>query len=712
MKYLWILLFCLPSVTFALDEVNEEKAERLKALLALKIEELGDVSVKLDDVFDIFDGLLKKQKVKLASGISQSTATAPASTSVITAQDIEAMGARSLEEILETVPGLHVSLSDIRFEPLYDVRGMHSANNYEILMMVNGVPIKSVIDGSRGVWMPPPVQLIQRIEVIRGPGSALYGADAVSGVINIITKTAEDVKGTEIGGRVGSFQTYQTWLLHGSRWNGLDIALSLDYLNTDGHQETIYQDTQTLFDHAAGTHLSQTPGKAYLHRQQLNVHGAVGQEHWQLSFDWSHIPQMGAGLGSTLVISPEENHETDQYQVTALYYHPQFTEHWEVTTRLDYQDSSEVWLSSYLARPGTIQDNEFLPYGSPYNIGLYQRHTRLDLSGQYRGFQNHTFSLGIGYAYLDLHDVSGSLYANPQEPVMVDIEKLGLELIPENIRQNSYAFIQDNWKIAPDWELTAGIRYDWYSDFDATTNPRLALVWQTMPRLATKLLYSSAFRAPSFAEMYTPQNDILVGNRNLKAETSHSIELAFDYRARDVLNVTLNLFHYQVQDKILRRFIGQGANSIYMFDNMGTLDGDGIEIENRWKINHKSSVLFNYAYTQVKTEGSDEAGNYPHHQIFLRYDWLIGNHWFLDARLNWVADRDRPAGDVRTPLKDYTELDLTFRYKDNSQKTPWEFAIGGRNLLDQDRRESGDPRLIGDYPKAGREFFGEVRYKF
>lgn len=712
MKYLSILLFCLPCVTLALGEVNEEKEERLKALLALKIEELGEISVKLDDVFDIFDGLLKKQKVKLASGISQSIATAPASTSVITAQDIEAMGARSLEEILETVPGLHVSLSDIRFEPFYDVRGMHSANNYEILLMVDGVPIKSIVDGSRGVWMPPPVQFIQRIEVIRGPGSALYGADAVSGVINIITKIADDVKGTEIGGRVGSFQTYQTWLLHGSHWNGLDVALSLDYVNTNGYQEIIYQDAQSLLDKATGTHVSQTPGRAYLHRRQLSVHGEVSQEHWQVGFGWTHAPQMGSALGSTLVISPEEKHKNDEYQITTLYHNPQLTEHWEATARLNYQDSNEIWISNYSVRPGGIRDDKFFPYGSPSNVWIYQRHTRLDLSGQYRGFRAHTLSLGIGYVYSDLYNVNSEFYADAQKPVLVSTKKLGRTIVPENIRQNSYAFIQDSWKIGQDWELTAGVRYDWYSDFNATTNPRLALVWQTSSRLTTKLLYGSAFRAPSFAEMYTPQNSVFVGNPNLKAETSHSIELAFDYRANDDLNLTLNLFHYQVEDKILRRFINPEVNSIYTFDNMGTLDGDGVEIENRWKINHKSSLLFNYAYTQVKTDVGDETGNYPHHQIFFRYDWLIGNHWFLDARLNWVADRDRPVGDLRDPLKDYTELDLTFRYKDSSRKTPWEFAIGGRNLLDQDRREPGDPRLIGDYPKAGREFFGEVRYKF
>lgn len=713
MKYLLILLLGFSSLVMATEGIDAEKAKRLETLLSLKIEQLGEVEVKLDDVFDVFDGLLKKQNVKLASGISQSTATAPASISVITAQDIEAMGARSLEEILETVPGLHVSLFQTRFEPLYDVRGIHSANNYEILVMLNGIPIKSIVNGERGAWAPPPVQFIQRIEIIRGPGSALYGADAVSGVINIITKTAEDIKGTEVGGRVGSFQTYQTWLLNGSQWNGIDTALSLDYLNTDGHQEIIYQDVQSLLDKATGTQVSQAPGRAYLQRHQLNLHGSVNAEHWKLDGHWLHIPQSGGGLGGAFVLSPEEKQQINQYQISAQYHHPQLSEHWEGTAQLTYRDMREDWSNFYAARPGAIQNGKLLPYGDPTNLSYSQQQTRLDLTGQYNGLPNHTLRLGVGYLYADLSRVSWSFYKDLKKPVMVDVTKLGKILVPENIRQNRYAFIQDSWKIALNWELTTGIRYDWYSDFDATTNPRAALVWQTSPNLTTKLLYGSAFRAPSFVEMYTSDsNPVLIGNSHLKAETTRSLELAFDYRVDDAVNIALNLFHYKVKDKILRRILRQGSGSIYTFDNVGTLEGDGFEIENRWKISPKSSLLFNYAYSKVNTETGSEAGDYPHHQAFFRYDWLIGNNWFFDARLNWVADRDRPEKDLRAPLKDYTELDLTLRYKDTSRKTSWEFAIGGRNLLDQERREPGDPRLLGDYPKAGREFFGEVRYKF
>jgi len=713
MKFIYNILIVISFNTIVFAS-NEEKEARLDALMGLEIEQLGEVEVKLDDVFDIFDGLVKPQNVKVASGIQQSTATAPASTTVITSQDIEATGARNLEEILEAVPGMHVSLSEYRFAPLYDVRGMHSSTNNEILMMVNGVPIKSIIAGSRGgAWSPPPVQSISRIEIIRGPGSALYGADAVSGVVNIITKIADDINGTEIGFRTGSFQTYNPWLLHGGEHKGFKTMLSLNYLDTDGHKETVYQDMQSLLDKASGTNVSKAPGRTYLQQQRLSIQANVSKENWQSNLYWIRGRNIGAGLSTTFVINPEENHEQDFIQADIAYNNSQIIKDWGINARLSYQGADDKSLNSYSARPGAIRNGELLPYGAPNNVGYYQRQTRLDLSSLYRGFDKHIIRLGIGASYAELYKTTWSYLLNKQSPVMVDVRALGMVSIPENARQNRYLFAQDTWHIDSNWELTTGIRHDWYSDFEGTTNPRAALVWQVMPSLTAKLLYGKAFRAPSFVEMYLPASNVVAaGNPHLKAEVSSTWEIGVDYRLNSDLNLALNVFDYTVTDKIQRTLTKLNNFSIYTYNNIGTLKGSGFELETRWKINNKSSLLFNYAYAKVKTENSNEAGNYPHHQAYVRHDLLLGNNWFFDTKINWVSNRDRPLGDDRPLLKDYVELDLTLRYKNMSKFNPWDIAIGVRNLLNEDRREPGDARLIGDYPKAGREIFGEIRYKF
>ena len=179
-----------------------------------------------------------KSFVSVATGSRQPIARAPSTATVITAEEIEAMGAADLDEVLEMVPGLHVSHNAAYGnKPIYIIRGIYHEQNPQVLMLINGVPMTSVYLGDRGdTWGGMPVENIARIEVIRGPGSALYGADAYSGVINIITKNAAHVDATQIGARYGSFDTREGWVQHGGKWGPFDAALFFQAGKTDGAQ--------------------------------------------------------------------------------------------------------------------------------------------------------------------------------------------------------------------------------------------------------------------------------------------------------------------------------------------------------------------------------------------------------------------------------------------------------------------------------------------
>ncbi|WP_158498329.1 TonB-dependent receptor [Marinobacter similis] len=189
----------------------------------ISLEELGQIRV-----------------VSIASGTATPLDKAAAITSVISAEDIAAIGATDLDQVLETVPGLHVNHSDQGFAPKYIFRGITSTSNAQALLLINGIPATTAMFGNRGnSWSGMPVKAIQRIEVIRGPGSALYGADAYAGVINIITKSAQDIEGVVTGTRVGSFNTKSAWVEAATNWNKVDISLVLEQESTDAGAETL-----------------------------------------------------------------------------------------------------------------------------------------------------------------------------------------------------------------------------------------------------------------------------------------------------------------------------------------------------------------------------------------------------------------------------------------------------------------------------------------
>ena len=199
-----------------------------------------------------------KEFISLATGAKQPLRRAPAVATVITAHDIAAMGATDLDEVLETVPGIHVARAYVTYQPIYVVRGIFSTpTNPQVLMLQNGVPMTTLYSGDKGnLWGGLALHNIARIEVIRGPGSALYGADAYAGVINLITKTAADVDGTELGARVGAFNGKEAWVQHGGKLGAVDVATYLHWGKTDGQSELLAQDIQTTRDNATGTSAS------------------------------------------------------------------------------------------------------------------------------------------------------------------------------------------------------------------------------------------------------------------------------------------------------------------------------------------------------------------------------------------------------------------------------------------------------------------------
>ena len=166
--------------------------------------------------------------ISIATGRSKPITKAPAVATIITAKQIAESGARTIDEVLETVPGLHVSYSSTRLSPIYSIRGIHTDKNPQVLMLLNGVAMTQLYFGDRGPRSSLPVQAISRIEIIRGPGSAVYGADAFAGVINVITKSADDYDGFEIGARVAELDANDIWLSYGGESDrGIMTALNI-----------------------------------------------------------------------------------------------------------------------------------------------------------------------------------------------------------------------------------------------------------------------------------------------------------------------------------------------------------------------------------------------------------------------------------------------------------------------------------------------------
>jgi len=688
-------------------------------LKTLELEDLLKVEVTLDEVFDVFDGLIKAKKVSIATGNKQSTARAPAVTTVITAQDIEAMGATDLDEVLETVPGLHVAYFAARYDPIYVIRGIYSDFNPQVLLLINGVPLKNLLTGHRivvGDGMP--INAIERIEIIRGPGSAMYGADAWAGVINIITKKAPQ---NETGIRLGSFNTKEAWVLQGGHYAGFNETVTVEYRDTDGQKELITADAQTALDKIYDTHASLAPGPVNLSRRMFDVRLDISQGPWQWRTSLRDRSHVGTGAGNSRALDPIGLYAERHFSNDITYQNNHFQD-WEITIQLNHVNTGwNVERDIYTYPPDA--------FGGKYPKGHISRVVEASeqqmgtsLSTVYSGITRHLLRMGLGYSYGKLYGVRAvrNFGIDPDSGLPLssaDEFRLVAPFIKEGVRQNKYLFLQDTWQFSSDWEMTAGLRYDHYSDFGSTVNPRIALVWQTRPNLTTKLLYGRAFRAPAFFELYAINSPVAQGNPDVTPETLESLELALNYRATSNLNLETNLFTYRTDDNI--RYVRDQPGTVPIAQNVGQQKGFGLEGELRWKTSVRSSILANYAYVKATDRTTHhDTGNYPRHSAYVRTDWLLIPNWYLDVQANWIADRQRVLGDPRPAIADYTTVDLTLRYKDIREGRA-NVAFSIRNLFDAEAREpslgpdsTGMIAIPDDLPLAERSFFVELRYQF
>lgn len=647
--------------------------------------------------------------VSIATGRKQLISKAPATTSVITAEEIRQLGARDISEVLESVPGVHVARKAAGYEPIYTFRGIFSEFNPQVLFLINGVPTTQLLFGNRGeAWGGMPVENISRIEIIRGPGSAVYGADAFAGTINIVTKTASEINGWQTGISAGSFDEHRAWGLYGGDANGWDIAFSLQLLDTDGHDENINSDAQTALDTLFVTNASLAPGGVNTGREAFDTRLDLSKDFWRIRLGYQSRRGVETGAGAAQALDPEGEGEADRINLDVTYLNPEIIQDWELEARFSYYDASTK-TNLVLYPPGAF--GGAFPNGMIGNPDVYERHYRFDLSSFYTGVEDHIFRVGTGYHLLDQYRIEESknfVIAGPVPTYLGSVMPVsGSDIFNrEENREVTYIFVQDEWRFARDWSLTAGLRFDHYSDFGDTTNPRLALVWDTSIDLTSKFLYGSAFRAPSFAEQFNRNNPVATGNTDLEPEKIDTYELAFDYNYSADLSFGLNLFYYDFQDIIRFTPVAQNA---------GDQTGHGLEMEFNWDATYRLKLKGNYAFQKSKDEQTNtDAANAPQHQFYLQANYDLTHNWVLNSQLNYVIDRKRASGDTRNKIDDYATIDLTLRR--TSLPHGLSVAVSIRNLTNETVLEpslydpiTGTVAIPGDLPQAGRSIFAELR---
>ncbi len=531
-----------------------------------------------------------------ASKHEQRVTQAPSAISIVTAEDIKKFGHRTLTDVLRSVRGLYVS--DDRNYTYLGIRGFHRPNDYNtrVLVMIDGHRINDNVydSGTIGREGMVDVELIERVEVIRGPSSSIYGSSAFLGVINVITKRGSNIDGLDISAGGGSLGTYESRLTYGTETdNGAEWLFSASHYSSAGHASLYFQEfDQRVSDdpRAANEGIARDLDA----EESLNLFTNLKYQSWTFSALASSRTKDVPTASFGTIFNDGREWTRDKRAYVDAKYDRELKEGLSLQARVFYDRAAYEGAYPYdYALDGDPPD----PVVSiDYTLGEWfgtewQLTQRL---GPHR--------LMIGGEYRDSLREYQSVYddVQPRDYFWSDDRRsdtLGL-------------FAQGEIELTDRLLLNAGLRFDQFSANSIdTATPRIALIYHPSSRSAFKALYGEAFRAPNPYEAY--YNEAQQTRPPLKAERINTYELVYEQYLGTHYRVNVSAYSYSVKG-----LIAQAAtdDDLPYFDNLDQVQARGLELEAEGKFDSGALVRASYAAQRAEDDVTGaELSSSPHH---------------------------------------------------------------------------------------------------
>ncbi|MCP9750079.1 TonB-dependent siderophore receptor [Ferruginibacter sp. HRS2-29] len=536
-KVLILVLICVPFLVIA----QKDTSTNVNRLLKLSLEDLMNI------------------QVVTASGYLQTTDEAPSTITVISAKQIAKRGYEQLEDALRDIPGIDMIHVNGYAPTLFYFRGMYGAENLRALLMVDGIPENNIIGSNDMAGPVYSLHNAERVEIIWGPASALYGANAFGGVINIITKKGADINGFKFEKGLGTFNTSFQKISMGIKKGNWDLSLAGTLYSTDGpvfkNRDPNY--AASYVDKA----FSLNAAISYQAKRSLTT---LGFRSYNTPMGWGtflNSPTVFLGLPPqgnmnqgviglvTRDIRGEKSGLNNSYLRT-FYLQNEFkpNDKFNLLSRVVYRETGTSDDSyAYLTLSGNKLIRAILANSSNRVSG--------EFIANYSINNKQKFSAGIQYFRDDVErgdrkatiDTVNDIYLIDGRDTLTNLNSTFLPRVSD-IRNNFGSYLQyvHQTNLFKSTSFTIGARYDYNSYFGSAISPRISVVNKPTDKLTLKFQYGRAFRAPTNTEIYQAPP-----NFTLETEKIRTYEVNVIYALSGSMRMQLNGFRNSLTDVIV-----------------------------------------------------------------------------------------------------------------------------------------------------------------
>jgi iron complex outermembrane receptor protein len=569
--------------------------------------------------------------VTSASRVKENIKKSASSISVIDSEMIKKMGVNNILEVLSTVSGIGINQSNIYVKEV-EVRGIKDWFSKKVLFMLDGHSLDANLLNGGATWALGGMNLdnIERIEIIKGPASALYGANAFTALVNIITKNAQDIDGTIIKTKVGSNNTKEVNFLYGKVFDELSIVTNINIFDTDGDSVFVNKDA------SGNSGISNPYGKSV--KADLKVNYKDFHFNAMIS-DRNDGPYFGA--------TGNMNKKTDannDYYFAEFGYQKSINDKLDISTRF-YFDKFKFYNTWHLPEYSLVTVN-----------GLSNTKKGLEGLATYKVNNNFTTIFGAMYEshkqYEPITINNGISVPNPNG-FMINFD-----------REMWAGYINNLYDISDAIRLTIGARYDNYSDFGSNFAPRGGISWAMNDNHTLKVMYGEGFTTPVFGNYYT-SSPVIQGNPDVVPEKVSTYEASLDSTITKDLKTKVTLFNNDFKDLI------QESGGTYK--NIGKLNTKGLEVEAKYDLHRGSYLLTNYTYQKAVDEVTNEKlPNIAQHKANIMLNYRVNNNISLFNHLFIKGSTERTSTDTRESVDGHaifnTAVNIKNFYKDLEMK--------------------------------------------